>query len=80
MYLEKLIPIMKELYKISGFKITLFNTEYKVLAAYPEHDLEFCKRLNPTLRPASAVLCRTPARSKKSMRPDEAFSTTATLV
>ncbi|HHT54601.1 MAG TPA: helix-turn-helix domain-containing protein [Clostridiales bacterium] len=45
MYLEKLIPIMKELYKISGFKITLFNTEYKVLAAYPEHDLEFCNRL-----------------------------------
>ena len=29
MYLEKLIPIMKELYKISGFKITSLTPNIK---------------------------------------------------
>lgn len=45
MYYDKLISIMKELYKISGFKMTIFNTDYIAVAEYPQNDLEFCSYL-----------------------------------
>ena len=41
MYYEKLMSIMKELHKISGFKITIFNTDYDTVAEYPQNN-QFC--------------------------------------
>lgn len=37
--------ILKELYKISGFRITVHDTNFREIAAYPEEHLPFCRHL-----------------------------------
>jgi AraC-like DNA-binding protein len=39
---EKIIFILSELYKISGFRVSLHNTNFDEIAAYPEKKLDFC--------------------------------------
>ncbi|MBQ9071501.1 MAG: PocR ligand-binding domain-containing protein [Clostridia bacterium] len=39
---EKIISILRELYAISGFRISLHNTNFEEIAAYPEEKLGFC--------------------------------------
>ena len=40
---EKIISVLMELYKISGFRISLCNTDLVEIAAYPEERQAFCK-------------------------------------
>lgn len=42
---EEITAVLKELYKISGFRISLHGVDFKELAAYPSHKLEFCNRI-----------------------------------
>lgn len=43
---EKIISTLKELYTISGFRVSLHNTNFEEIAAYPEEKLEFCSYLH----------------------------------
>ena len=40
---EKIMSILMELYKISGFRISLYSTDLIEIAAYPEEKQAFCK-------------------------------------
>ncbi len=42
---EKIISILHELHKISGFRISLHTTDFEEIAAYPEEKYPFCKLL-----------------------------------
>ncbi len=39
---DKLLQIIKELYKVSGFRISIYSTDFCEIIAYPETKLEFC--------------------------------------
>ncbi|MBE6600798.1 MAG: helix-turn-helix domain-containing protein [Ruminococcaceae bacterium] len=39
---DKLFGIIKELHRVSGFRISLFSTDFREIIAYPETKLEFC--------------------------------------
>lgn len=39
----ELITILKELHSISGFRISVYDTEYKEISAYPKEINSFCK-------------------------------------
>lgn len=39
---EKLLQIIKELHKVSGFRISIYSTDFCEIIAYPETKLEFC--------------------------------------
>ncbi len=55
---EKITSTLKELYNISGFRVSLHNTNFEEIAAYPEKKLEFCSFLhNASSR--EYELCRT---------------------
>lgn len=43
---QEIITVLSELYKISGFRISLHGTDYSEIAAYPEKALPFCERVN----------------------------------
>ncbi len=39
---DKLLSIIKELHRVSGFRISLYSTDFREIIAYPETKLEFC--------------------------------------
>ena len=39
---EKITSVLKELHKISGFRISIHNTDFKEIVAYPESKQRFC--------------------------------------
>ena len=39
---DKLLQIIKELYKVSGFRISIYSTDFCEVIAYPETKLDFC--------------------------------------
>lgn len=41
----ELLDVMRELYNISGFRITIHDIDFKEIYAYPEHELPFCHLL-----------------------------------
>lgn len=43
---EKISSVLKELHKISGFRISIHNTDFKEIVAYPEEKQEFCARIH----------------------------------
>ncbi|MBR2650363.1 MAG: PocR ligand-binding domain-containing protein [Clostridia bacterium] len=43
---EKIISVLKELHTISGFRISLHNTSFEEIAAYPESKQSFCAYLH----------------------------------
>lgn len=43
---EEIVSILKDLYKISGFRISLHSPDYAELAAYPEEETEFCRTIH----------------------------------
>ena len=43
---QEIITVLSELYKISGFRISLHGTDYSEIAAFPDEALPFCKRVN----------------------------------
>lgn len=45
---EEITAVLQELYKITGFRISLHSTDYEELAAYPSQKLEFCRRIQET--------------------------------
>lgn len=45
---EKITSTLKELYAISGFRVSLHNTNFEEIAAYPEEKLRFCSYLHNT--------------------------------
>lgn len=42
---EEITAVLQELYKITGFRISLHSADYEELAAYPSQKLEFCRRI-----------------------------------
>ncbi len=49
---SELLKILKDLYIISGFRVSLHNTEFDELASYPEENSQFCRLVqeNPKAR------------------------------
>ena len=43
---EQIVSILKDLYEISGFRISLHSPDYVELAAYPEYESDFCRELH----------------------------------
>ena len=43
---QEIITVLSELYKISGFRISLHGTDYTEIAAFPEEPLPFCRLVN----------------------------------
>ena len=43
---DEIISTLKELYNISGFRVSLHGTDFAEMAAYPEQALPFCKCLH----------------------------------
>lgn len=43
---EKIISTLKELYTVSGFRVSLHNTNFEEIAAYPNMKQEFCSCLH----------------------------------
>ena len=43
---EKITSTLKELYTISGFRVSLHNNNFEEIAAYPEYKQDFCKYLH----------------------------------
>jgi len=41
----ELEALMKDFYLLTGIRLALFDTEYRLLLAYPDHDCAFCTRL-----------------------------------
>ena len=39
---DKLLGIIKELHRVSGFRISIYSTDFREIIAYPETKLEFC--------------------------------------
>ena len=39
---ENILSILKDLYSISGFRVSLYNTTFKKIASYPEKKSDFC--------------------------------------
>ncbi len=42
---EETTAVLKELHRISGFRISLHGADFEELAAYPAENLDFCKRI-----------------------------------
>ena len=45
---QEIITVLSELHKISGFRISLHDSNYEEIAAYPDSLLPFCRRVNAT--------------------------------
>lgn len=53
---NELIPVLRELHNISGFRISIFDTEFNELAAYPKEQNPFCRLIKAN--PKTANACR----------------------
>ena len=51
---QEIIAVLKDLHKISGFRVSLHGADYSEIAAYPELKHEFCRTLQ-SLKNASPV-------------------------
>ena len=58
---DKLLNIIKELYNVSGFRISVYSTDFCELIAYPETKLGFCQCLQRN--PDAAKCCNECDRS-----------------
>ena len=55
---DEITSILRELYKISGFRVSLHGTDFSEIAAYPSEPLPFCKCLHKNAAEYnSCVLC-----------------------
>ncbi len=43
---EEIVSVLYELHKITGFRMSLHNTNYEEIASYPEGALPFCKKIH----------------------------------
>lgn len=43
---QEILSVLQELYKITGFRMSLHDTNFKEIAAYPEEKLPFCKYIH----------------------------------
>ena len=43
---QEILSVLKELYKITGFRMSLHDTSFKEIAAYPAQKLPFCKYIH----------------------------------
>lgn len=50
------ISVLKELYEISGFRISLHGEDYKEIAAYPEEHISFCRAVQK--HPENLCACK----------------------
>ena len=46
MDVEKITLVLKQLHKISGFRVSLHNSDFSEIAAYPEEKIPFCSLLH----------------------------------
>ncbi len=43
---QEIVTVLKELYRISGFRISLHGADFREIAAFPEGRCEFCENVN----------------------------------
>ena len=43
---EEIISVLAELYKITGFRVSLHGADYSEIAAYPSEKREFCRTVH----------------------------------
>ena len=43
---EEIISVLAELYKITGFRVSLHGADYSEIAAYPKEKRQFCRRVH----------------------------------
>ena len=62
---QEILSVLSELYKITGFRMSLHDTNFKEIAAYPEEKLPFCKYIHDDKNEyATCVECDKAAFSK----------------
>lgn len=55
---QEILSVLKELYKITGFRMSLHDTSFKEIAAYPQEKLPFCKHIHSSSEEyATCVAC-----------------------
>lgn len=42
---EKLLPLIKSFYELSGMKIAIYDNDFREVLTYPEHSCKFCEEL-----------------------------------
>ena len=43
---DEIISVLAELYKITGFRVSLHGADYSEIAAYPTEKREFCRMVH----------------------------------
>ena len=43
---EKLLPLLKSFYELSGIKVAIYDNKFELVLAYPSHGYVFCTMLN----------------------------------
>ena len=43
---DEIISVLAELYKITGFRVSLHGADYSEIAAYPAEKREFCRMVH----------------------------------
>ena len=46
---QEIVSVLYELYKITGFRMSLHDANYNEIAAYPEDTMPICKRVHSFL-------------------------------
>ena len=64
---DEIISVLKELYKISGFRVSLHGTDFAEIAAYPESLLPFCERLHKNKSEYESCLACDAAACKRAL-------------
>lgn len=61
--------MLKELYQISGFRISVYDTEWREIASYPQQLSDFCSCIQKNLMPKRYVFIMTVLRSNPLSNP-----------
>ena len=64
---DEIISVLRELYKISGFRVSLHGTDFAEIAAYPEKALPFCERLHRSKGEYESCLACDAAACKRAL-------------
>ena len=55
---QEIINVLREMHKITGFRISLHGADFEEIAAYPEKSLAFCALVNENKKEHSLCLMR----------------------
>lgn len=75
---EKLKMILKELYTVSGFRMSLYDANLNQLCAWPEELTPFCSLIQQNKKRCHSAIPLTSSHLKKCSRPAISVFTAAT--